>query len=74
MYKLGDRVKVAQDNDNENYNSFRNKVLIITNIATNSYGHPGYDTTMHGMQLMDFETEDGDTVDCSLYEYEIEYC
>ena len=70
--ELGDRVKVAEDNDNENYNDFRDKILIITHIAHNTEEHPGYDDILEGMALYDFETEDGEEIDSSLYEYEIE--
>jgi len=73
MYKINDKVKVAEDNDNENYDSFRNKNLIVTHIATNVNDHPGYDETMNGMQLMDFTDEQGNEIPCSLYEYEITY-
>jgi len=72
MYNLKDKVKVSPENDNESYDSFRDEILIITHIAVNTEEHPGYDEAMEGMQLMDFETEAGDDVPCSLYEYEIE--
>lgn len=69
MYKIGDRVKVISDN--EGYDEFRDEVLIVTHIATNESQHPGYDQTMGGEQLMDFKTESGIEVGCSLYSYEI---
>jgi hypothetical protein len=72
MYKIEDRVKITSENDNENYDSFREKILIVENIATNEEAHPGYDNSMEGMQLMDFRTEDGEEVPFSLYEYEVE--
>ena len=70
MYKIGDKVKVISDN--EGYDSFRDLTLVITHIATSEVDHPGYDESMDGMQLMDFETETGEEVHSSLYEYEIE--
>lgn len=30
MYKIGDKVKVSPSNDNDNYDDFRDKVLIVT--------------------------------------------
>lgn len=69
MYKIGQRVKISSENDNENYDSFRDKVLIITNAEV---GGQGYDDGMLPQKLMDFETEDGGEIPFSLYEYEIE--
>lgn len=71
MFKVGDRVKVARDNDNDCYNSFREKVLIITFISHSTDDHPGYDEWIDE-PLYDFETGDGERINCSLYEYEIE--
>lgn len=71
-WRIGTKVKVASDNDNENYDGFRNKVLKITHIAKNTQQHPGYDNVMEGMPLYDLETLDGQSVGCSLYEYELE--
>lgn len=70
--KIGDRVKIASDNDNDNYDEFRDKVLIVTHIAKSEADHPGYDSSLKGECLMDFETEEGEDVPFSLYEYEIE--
>jgi hypothetical protein len=67
MFKIGERVKIASDNDNDNYNKFRGKTLIITNVATNKEQHRGYDSSMEGMALYDFKG-----VPFSLYEYELE--
>lgn len=36
MYNIGDRVKVSNDNDNENYDEFRNKTLIAFAVKTNA--------------------------------------
>lgn len=67
---LGRKAKVTSDNDC--YDSFRNKTLIITHVAYNTNEHPGYDNTMKGEALCDFETADGEDVPCSLYEYEFQ--
>lgn len=67
---LGKKVKVTSDN--ESYNSFRNKTLIITHVARNEGQHPGYDNSMSGMALCDFKDAKGNQIGCSLYEYEFE--
>ena len=72
MLKIGDRVMVSSDNDNENYEDFRGKVLIITGIYTNSNETVFYDESMEGMALYEFITEDGEGVPFALYECEIE--
>jgi len=64
-YKIGDRVRVSPDNDNENYDSFRNKVLTVSHVATNSSQHPGFDSGVN-QALYDFKG-----INCSLYEYEL---
>jgi hypothetical protein len=69
--KIGQKVKVSPDNDNECYNSFRDKVLIITHVAKNKFEHPGYDESVSPQKLYDFKTEAGDPVGCSLYDYEL---
>lgn len=67
--KAGQKVKVSSQNDNENYDSFRDKVLIITHAEV---GGLGYDSGMYPEKLMCFKTEDGEDVPFSLYEYEVE--
>lgn len=69
-FREGQRVKVSPENDNENYDSFRDEVLIITHVATNTNEHPGYDSGVGG-GLYDFRTESGKDVNCSLYDYEL---
>ena len=69
MYQIGDRVRVRKENDNENYDDFRDKTLVITHAEI---GGPGYDRSVYPEQLMCFETEDGTDVPFSLYEYEVE--
>ena len=34
MFNLGDLVRVAADNDNDNYDRFRDKTLVITGVFT----------------------------------------
>ncbi|MFJ8264285.1 hypothetical protein ACIQ4I_20480 [Rummeliibacillus sp. NPDC094406] len=72
MFTIGERVMVSRDNDNENYDSFRNKVLVVTHIATNKQEHKGYDGNLEA-PLYDLELENGEAINRSLYEYELEY-
>jgi len=69
MYKVGQRVKVSSKNDNDSYDSFRDKILIITHAKV---GGRGYDNVMYPEKLMCFKTKDGEEVPFSLYEYEVE--
>lgn len=71
MYNIGDKVKVRKDNDNDGYDSFRDKVLIVTHIAESREEHPGYDESMRPMYLYDFKDLEGNPIGCSLYDYEI---
>lgn len=71
-FKKGDRVRVSGDNDNENYDSFRNKVLIVTDVTTINDNHPAFDSGMGSEGLYSFVTEDGEDVPFSLYDYELE--
>ena len=65
---LGRKAKVTSDN--ENYDSFRDKVLTITHVARSTKDHPGYDNSLEGEALCDFKDQDGNEIPCSLYEYE----
>jgi hypothetical protein len=66
MYDVGNKVKV--NNSNDNYDEFRNKVLIITH---SEIGGNGYDDSMYPQKLMSFMTEQGEPIPYSLYEYEV---
>lgn len=68
-FKVGDKVRVVRGNDNDYYNSFRDKVLIITHADNKG---TGYDQGMHPQGLYCFETEEGEEVGFSLYDYELE--
>ena len=71
-FRIGQKVKVAENNDNENYDDFRDKTLIITHIAKNSSQHPGYDEGV-GQPLYDLkDAKTGKAIGSSLYEYELE--
>ena len=67
---LGKKVKIISDNDN--YDSFRNEILIITYVAHSTEEHPGYDTSLNDEALCDLKTIDGKDVPFSLYEFEFE--
>lgn len=70
-WKIGTKVKVARNNDNDGYADFKDVVLRITHVAQNTIQHPGYDKAMRGMPLYDLETLDGEEISCSLYENEL---
>lgn len=71
-YKIGDKVKVNPKNDNDLYNSFRNKTLVITHVAKNISEHPGYDNSANPERLYDLkEFKTGKSVPFSLYDYEL---
>ena len=71
MYKIGQKVRVRPNNDNENYDEFRGKTLIVEAIYTSDKQNRFYDSSMKGMQLLEFITETGEYVPYALYEYEI---
>ena len=71
-YRMGLKVRVARDNDNDGYDSFRDKVLRIVHVAKNRNEHPGYDEGISPEYLYDLETLDGESIGSSLYDYELE--
>ena len=62
---IGKKAKIVSDN--ENYERFKDKVLIVTH-ASNS--GRGYDSACYPEMLCDFECEDGSEFPFALYEYE----
>lgn len=70
-FRLNQRVRVSPENDNDNYASFRDNVLIITHVAKDKTDHPGYDESVSPEYLYDLKTESGEDVPCSLYDYEL---
>jgi len=70
-FRLNQRVKVAPDNDNESYDSFRDDILIITHVAKDKSQHPGYDESVSPEYLYDLKKENGEQIHCSLYDYEL---
>ena len=73
-YKVGDKVMIAWDNDNDGYDKYRNKTMIITDAYYSEEYCFAYDNSMNGMGLFRLELLNGDSVDCMLYEYEIRKC
>ncbi len=70
-FKVGDRVRVSPDNDNEGYDDFRDKILIVTDVGTINSGGFGFDDAMGEQGLYSFKTLDGKEVHSSLYDYEL---
>jgi hypothetical protein len=68
--KLTKGTKVKVTSNNENYISFKEKILIVTHIARSLNQHPGYDNAVEGEALCDFIAGDGTEVPFSLYERE----
>jgi len=66
---IGKRAIIRKDNDNENYDNFRDKVLIITHADNKGRG---YDSGMYPEMLCDFKCENGKDFPFALYEYEFE--
>ena len=65
-FRIGQKVRVNPDNDNENYNRFRDKVLTITHKANNTHEHKGYDDGVSPETLYSFNE-----IELSLYDYEL---
>lgn len=69
--KINTQVMVTPSNDNDCYDKFRNKVLIVTHTARSIKDHPGYDEEMEGEVLHDLEDLEGNSIPCSLYSCEL---
>ncbi len=65
-FKIGDRVKVSYNCENDNYDTFRHKVLHVIDVATNKKEHAYYDDSVQGEALYSFKD-----IPLSLYEYEL---
>ena len=70
-YKVGDKVRIACNNDNDGYKGYRNKTMIITDAYYSEKYCFAYDKSMNGMGLFRLELPNGDRVGFMLYEYEI---
>ena len=72
-FHRGRSVMVAEENDNENYDNFRGKELVITEKFTNSKENPYFDEGLSGMALYHLmERETGKKIPFALYDYELE--
>lgn len=66
---VGKKAKIKTDNDNENYDRFRDKILICTHASNEGRG---YDSSCFPEMLCDFKCEDGTEFPFALYEYEFD--
>ena len=73
-YKVGDKVMIACNNDNDRYEEYRNKTMTITDAYYSEEYCFAYDKSMNGMGLFRLELPNGDNVGFMLYEYEIRKC
>ena len=73
-YKVGDKVMIACNNDDDGYDEYRNKTMIITDAYYSEKDCFAYDNSMNGMGLFRLELPNGDSVGSMLYEYEIRKC
>lgn len=62
---IGKKAKIISDNDN--YDNFRNEVLIITHSSNSGRG---YDDSCYPEMLCDFKCANGKEFPFALYEYE----
>lgn len=69
-FRVGQRVKVAKDNDNYNYNSFKKEILKISRIVPKT--DPAYDRGVYPNNLYELKTIKGEDIDFALYDYELE--
>ena len=65
----GKKAVIKPSNDNENYDSFRDRVLIITHASNSGIA---YDDSCYPEMLCDFDCEDGTDFPFALYEYEFD--
>jgi hypothetical protein len=64
---VGQQVRIISDN--ENYEDFRNEVLICTHASNKGLG---YDSGLYPEMLCDFKCQSGREFPFALYEYEFE--
>jgi hypothetical protein len=67
MGLIGKKAVIISDNDN--YDAFRDKTLIVTHASNSGVG---YDDSCYPEMLCDFKCEDGTEFPFALYEYEFE--
>lgn len=68
-FRIGDEVQITSDNDN--YENYIGRILIVTDIAKSTSEHLGYDTEVGG-QLIDMVVKGtNEEVPYSLYDWEL---
>lgn len=67
-FETGAKVRIEPDNDNECYDAFSNKILIITECSNSGNG---YDSSMYPQYLYSLTDLDDNIIPCSLYDYEL---
>jgi hypothetical protein len=71
--KVGDKTRLSKEGrQNESYSKWKNKTLIVTDIARSKEEHIGYDSAFNGLPLYSFKFLNGKECPNSLYGYEIE--
>jgi hypothetical protein len=65
MVKIGDKIRIL--NENGQYGPWVDQIWTVTFISKSKQDHPGYDSGMNGMALIDCKN-----LPVSLYEYEFE--
>ena len=73
-YKVGDKVMISRNNDNDEYEEYRNKTMIITDAYYSEEHCFAYSYSMNGMGLFRLELPNGDGVGFMLYAYELRHC
>lgn len=66
---VGRTAIISQDNDNDNYDDYRGKELIITSASNEGRG---YDSALYPEMLCDFRLKGGGEFPFALYEYEFD--
>lgn len=68
-FLIGRKANISEDTDNENYDRFLGRDLIITHASN---GGLGYDDGMYPKALCNFTCADGSDFPFALYEYEFD--
>jgi hypothetical protein len=85
-FQVGDKVRLSKfGRENESYSNFADDVLIVTHVATRYMPakdffdkgrpagyHPGFDAAT-GEALYDLKRENGESIDYSLYDWELRH-
>ena len=66
-YEIGDKVKMTEDALDNYGEKYRDQALTVEHVAHSEQEHPGYDNSLLGQGLYDFQD-----IEFSLYDYELE--